>query len=90
MSPSFDAIALTAAPYLGNGLGWAVVYVNLFWDHGYSEALGLVFKGCTAGAVPLFRFRSWQNNQRLNNLSMRRPKDSLVGLIVPVEASSAQ
>jgi hypothetical protein len=39
MSPSLDETELTAAPYLGNGLGCDEVYVSLRCDHGYSEAV---------------------------------------------------
>lgn len=53
MSPSFDAVAFTAAPYRGKGLGWFGVYVSRLCDHGYREALGL-----EAGGV----FRSYRDN----------------------------
>jgi hypothetical protein len=40
MSPSFEDIALTAAPYRGKGGGCEVVYVIRRCDQGYKEELG--------------------------------------------------
>lgn len=70
MSPSFEDIALTAAPYRGKGGGCEVVYVIRRCDHGYNEEFGfgagaefrlLLFMGTlllieTGGAV---MFRSY-------------------------------
>lgn len=55
MSPSLDETELTAAPYLGNGLGCDDVYVSLRCDHGYSEAFWF---GGNCEAAPL---RSWDH-----------------------------
>ena len=63
MSPSFDATALTAAPYLGNGFDWGVGKLSFRCDQGYSAALGtcvreLFGRGCelvvSVGAFSLY------------------------------------
>lgn len=63
MSPSFDATALTAAPYLGNGLDWGVGKLSFRCDQGYRAALGtcvrvLFGRGCefvvSVGAFSLY------------------------------------
>lgn len=59
MSPSLDETELTAAPYLGNGLGCDEVYVSLRCDHGYSEAFWAA--GDCEGA-PL---RTWNHHETL-------------------------
>jgi hypothetical protein len=56
MSPSLDETELTAAPYLGKGLGCDEVYVSLRCDQGYSEAF---WAAGDCDAAPL---RTW--NQR--------------------------
>ncbi len=64
MSPSFDATALTAAPYLGKGFDCGVGKLSFLCDQGYSAALGtcvraLFGRGCefavNVGAFSLYR-----------------------------------
>ncbi len=51
MSPSLFATELTAAPYLGKGLGWDVVKLKRRWAQGYREALALPCGGGAEGAT---------------------------------------
>jgi hypothetical protein len=72
MSPSLDETELTAAPYLGKGLGCDDVYVSLRCDHGYSEAFWFA-GGCEA--APL---RTW-NHETLATV-LCGPRGTVAGM----------
>lgn len=76
MSPSFEDTELTAAPYLGKGLGCDDVKVNFRYDHGYSAVFGDEFTGWTAGAVAFRSYIQVSSSPPMRHLT---PKEKLTG-----------